>query len=209
MWDMQIDLVNTESNLGNTLYYQYYEETNIMGYPIKYVQAVETENNPIFGESTARDFLSSNGFDMKSKRDDDTMYQGGEVYGGFGYTPSYSQILYIPKKYFDDLNIEPLEDDLIYDKIDNIFFQISKVNTKTEEQGNIKVNNLILAYKIYLKQYTWGYKDTFDASLTDELIDDELTLEDLENINLDLETNIDSMNILDNTKKDNIFGDLG
>ena len=62
LWDLQPDLITTESALGDQMEYQYWEESEIFGYPIKYLKASETENNTIFSESTAREFLDANGF---------------------------------------------------------------------------------------------------------------------------------------------------
>lgn len=208
-WNMQPDLVNTEPAYGEQIYYQYYENSEIYGYPIKYIKAVEVESNKIFQESTARDFLDTNGFPMKMKRDEDNLYNGTEVFGGFGYTPSYNQIIYLSKKYFDDLTITPLEGDLIYDYTDNIFFQITKVDDKTEDQLNIRINDFIFGYRIYLKQYQFSYNDTFDPTLEAEIMDPDLSLEDLANLNLGLNTEIDNENVRDTTTTDEIFGELG
>jgi len=214
-WNMQTDLLQgTEINLANTLIYQTWEESEIYGYPIKYIKATETQNNPIFSESTAREFLSTNGYNMSSKRDEDTLYTGSEVFGNFGYTPSYNQILYIAVKYFTDIEaitllpFVPIEGDLIYDKTDNIFFEITKVDTKTETQSSLRINKTLLAHKIFLKQFKWSYNDNFDTSLTTELIDTKLTVQDLANINLELDTAIADLGIIDYTEDDSIFGEF-
>lgn len=208
-WDFQPNLNSTESSLGDQMEYQNWEESELFGYPIKYIKATETEDNSIFNESTSREFISSNGYDLKYKKDDDSLYQGSEVFGGFGYTPSYSNVAYISVKYFKDLGFEPIEGDLIYDKTDDIIFEITKVDTETETQSSLRMNNRIFSRKLYLKQYSFSYKDSFDSNLEDELMSDEINLEELDKLNDSLRSDIDSEGVIDNTNVDEIFGDLG
>lgn len=207
-WNLQPDLENIESNLGETMFYQYWEEAELTGYPVKFLKAVEVSNNKIFQESTARSFINTNGFDMKSKRDEDNLYSGTEVFGNFGYTPSYNQIIYVPIKYFTDMSQEPVIGDLFYDKTDEILFEITKIDSLTESQSSIRINNKLFSYKIYLKHYQWSYNDKFDSNLETELIDDELDLQQLDQLNKDLTDEIDGLNILDENETDDVFGEF-
>lgn len=208
LWDFQPNLTSTESALGNQYLYQYQEHTNLQGYPYKYIKAVETESNDIFNESTARDFLTTNGYSIKVKKDEDQMFSGSEVFGGFGYLPSYSNIIYIPSLTLTELNIEPLEGDLMYDEISKVLFQITKVDTLTETQLNLKINDLVLARKVYLKQYQFSYKDNFDDTTEDELFEIETSLEELDKLNDTLNTNIDNTDSINKNDIDNVFGDF-
>lgn len=208
LWDFQPNLTTTESALGNQLLYQYQEHTNLQGYPYRYIKAVETESNNIFNESTARDFLVDNGYSIKVKKDEDQMFSGSEIYSGLGYLPSYSNIVYIPTLTLTELNIEPLEGDLLYDEISKILFQITKVDTLTETQLSLKINDLVLARKVYLKQYQFSYKDSFDIDTSDELFEIETSLEELDKLNNTLNTNIDNTKSINKNDIDNVFGDF-
>lgn len=208
-WTFQPHLDSTESVLGEQMIYQYWEESSLFGYPVKYLQASELANNKIFSESTSREFLDNKGFSFKVKKEEDSIYNGIENYGGFGYTPSYSNIFYIATKYFDDEGIEPIEGDLVFDEIEKVLYEITKVDTKTETQLNLRINDTIFARKIYLKQYTYSYKDDFDTDLEDELFTDDTNLEELDKLNDTLRDNITNEDVLDETDIDKIFGDLG
>lgn len=206
---LQPDLQNKEPVFGDQYKYQYKEHSQMSGYPIKYLKAEEVTNNKIFSESTSRDFLSENGFSFFCKRDEDSMYNGTEVYGNFGYVPSYTNVLYIATLYFEENNIEPLEGDLIFDETDDILFEITKVDTLIEAQANLRVNKTVIARKIYCKHYTYSYKDNFDDDLKDELYEDSINNEELDKLNDTLKDNIEELDVIDNTEFDKVFGDLG
>lgn len=192
---------------------QHWEVTQLSGYPIKFLKAIEQENNPIFNESTSRQFIASNGYPMAVNKDEDSMFSGSESFGGFGYTPSYTNIFYIPIKYFDDIAItlgepiEPLEGDLIFETIEDKIYQITKVDTDTEALQSIRTNDMKFSYKVYVKQYTFSYKDTFDTNTEDEIFDVSTPLEVLEALNATLNQDITDLGII-GTGEDDIFGDM-
>ena len=205
----QPDLINKEPKLGIQYKNQYKEHSQMSGYPIKYLKASELTNNKIFIESTSREFINTNGFSFYCKRDEDSMYNGTEIYGNFGYVPSYTNVLYIATLYFEENNIEPLEGDLIFDITDNILFEITKVDTFIEAQASLRINNTVIARKIYCKHYTYSYKDKFDDTLEDEIYDDDINNQELDKLNDTLRFDIDDLDVIDNDEIDKIFGDLG
>jgi len=206
--------MNFQPNNTNSFKYfemmikNHHEEAKLFGYSIKYLQPTETENNTIFSESTAREFLDLNAHDFFYKLEEDSMYDGSELFGGFGNVSSYSNVCYIPIKFFTDADIEPIEGDIVFDNTDNIFFEVTKVDPLTETQTNLRINNAIFSRKLYLKQYKFGYKDKFDDALLEPL-DDVFTQEDLDTLNDVLNTDIDDLDVVNSDSIDAIFGDLG
>ncbi len=185
------------------------EEAQLFGYAIKYLRPTEIEEGKIFSESVARDFTLENGFSMFSKREDDSLYMGDNTFGGFGLLPQYKQILYIPVLFFEDNALSvPLEGDVILDERDNILFQISKVGELDELQPSLRINDVVLSYKVYLKEYLYSYKDKFDSSFTEGLGDD-FNNQDTTNLNSELNTDIDDLDIIDEADLDKIFGSFG
>ena len=167
------------------------------------MRATEIEGDAIFQESTSREFLDINAHDMFIKKDEDVMYSGDELFGGFGLTPTYEAIYFIPQKYFIDLGFEPIEGDIISDEQGTIF-EISKTDGKTASQLSIKIGDMTLSRRVYLKQYSFDYKDKFDSVLLDD-IEDEFTSEDLALLNDALESNIDDLDII--SESDNVLFD--
>lgn len=185
---------------------QSWEASKLRGYPIKYLRATNQNIDEIFGEATERDFLQSNSYKMFSFRDEDTQFGGGEVFGGFGYTPTYSDIRYVPVKWFEDAGFKPIEGDIIYDDHYDVMFEITKVGTLTEAHTGDIINNKLINYKIYLKHYMKG-NDSFT-----NFAGDEDTLDAIENdLGLDsdndeLTQDIQDLGIVDSTRN-NPFGE--
>ena len=202
--------VNTEE-IFNIREKQVWEASRLHGKPVYYLQAESIDADIIFGEEVSRNFDESKKHEFYATRDNDTFYSGEESFGGFGFLPQYADIVYVPVKWFKDLDIEPIEGDIVmYDKSDlNTVFEISKISPLTEEYNGDIVAGRRFNYKIYLKLYQRG-DDTFSSFETET--DDTSFLEefeevDLDNLNDDLTTKLD---IDDNVKIDsrNPFGDL-
>ncbi len=186
---------------------QTYEATKLFGRKIHYLRASNIDVNEIFGEAVSRDFLASNAHEMWATRDNDTHFSGVEAFGGFGLLPMYNDILFVPIKFFKDLAFIPYEGDLIYYEDQTMMFEIVKADTKTEDYNGDMVNERRFNHKLYLKLYNpaddnfTGFEltvpelETFDAS----------TLNDL---NATLETEIDTMNVVNPANALNPFGDL-
>ena len=106
----------------------------------------------------------------------------------------YSDIKYIAKKWFDDVDIEPLEGDLIYDVIENVLFEITKVDENISEYNGDKILDRVFNHKLYLELYKPDYNDNLDndvlyndinqIDLNNELTTD---LEDEDMISIDLD----------------------
>lgn len=207
-FNFQPNLNLDENVLGDQIEYQHWEAMEISGYPIKFIKAVKVEENKIFNESTARSFTSANGYSMRCKRSDDSFYAGTETFGGFGYAPSYSDNMFVAVKYFKDIGLVPEEQDLIFDEVQNILFQITKVDTLLESQSSVRVNDRMFSYTIYLKHYSQSYKDSIDTELSEEMLETGYTDDILDALNSDLNDAIDELVILDETRKDDVFGDL-
>ena len=207
LWSFQPNLNTTEETLGNQLKYQYQEETNLNGYPYRYIKAEEISNDKIFNESTARQFITSNGYDMNVKKDEDSMFGGGEMFGGFGYMPSYTNVLYIPALTLEEIDLDPKEGDLMFDIISKLIFQITKVDTKADTQLSLRINDLLLARKVYLKQYSFSYKDSFDETTEDDLFEIDTALEELDKLNDTLNFDIDETGSINKYDVDDVFGD--
>ena len=208
LFNFQPDLTNKDLVLGNQIEYQHWEAMELTGYPVKFIKAVEVSSNPIFNESTGRSFLLENGYTMRCKRTDDSVYAGGEVFGGFGFTPNYNDSIYIAVKYFNDIGLVPEEQDLVFDDVQNIVYQITKVDTLLEAQQSLRINDRMFSYRIYLKHYTYGYKDNVEPALASELFEPELNDDMLADMNSHLVDAIADMDVLDETRIDEIFGDL-
>lgn len=206
-WNFQPNLLDTEDKYGIQLKAQYAEETNLYGYPFTYIKAKEIQKNDIFNESTSREFIKENGYKFNVKKDEDQMFNGSELFGGFGYAPSYTNIIYIPTLTLDLINLEPLEGDLLFDEISNIIFQITKVDTLLDTQLNLRINKIVLARKVYLKQYQFSYKDSFEDDLKQELFEIETSLEELDKLNDVINGAIDNTNAINKNDIDNVFGD--
>lgn len=209
LFHFQPDLENIETDLKEQYKYQYKEESELFGYPIHYIKPEELESNTIFNESTSREFIRDNSTQMFCKRDEDSMFSGSEVYGGFGYQPSYTNVLYVAVLYFEGAYIEPQEGDLIYDSTDHIMFEVTKVDSLTDTQSNLRMNETVFARKLYCKQYTYSYKDSFDTTTAEESFDDSINIQELDKLNDTLRSDINTDGNLDLTKKDDIFGDFG
>lgn len=185
---------------------QAHEASSIVGYPIYYLQSDNIETDEIFGEATKRNFLAQNSHEMYCFRDEDTNFGGNEVFGGFGYTPTYNDIRYVPVKWFTDLSIEPIEGDLIYDQDYEILFEITKVGTLTETHTGDVINNTLINYKLFLKQYVKG-NDTFDTGIDTSI--DELEADTIiDNYNDDLTTDLENLDVRDSVTRTNPFGNL-
>lgn len=207
-WNFQPDLNVKENTLGNMIETQHWECAEIAGFPMIFMKAEYTETDGIFNEGTARSFLSSNGSIMRYLKSDTSVYAGTELFGSFGFSAGYNDKIFIPVKYFKDLNIVPEEGDLVFDDTQNIVFEITKVDTLTETQEAIRVNDRMFSYPIYLKRYSKFYKDSFDTELSDEIFTPDFNDDVLDDLNSDLKTSIDEMNVTDDTEIDEIFGDL-
>ena len=207
-FNFQPDLNLTETVFGNQIEYQHWEAMELTGYPIKFIKAVDVSEDEIFNESTSRSFLASNGYEMKCKRSDDSVYAGSEVFGGFGYTPSYNDSIFVAVKYFKDVELVPEEQDLIYDATQNILFQITKVDTLLEAQQSIRINDRMFSYRIYMKHYTYGYKDSIDTELSNEMLESHINDDVLSSMNDSLISAIADMDVMDETRIDEVFGDL-
>ena len=184
---------------------QYKEEATLFGYKIKYLKAEETESNDLFQESTARSFMEENAFTMYIKKEDN-VYTGDEMFGGFGFIPSYQAIYYISVRYFEEFEIEPLEGDIIQDELGTLF-EITKVDSKLDTQDNLRINDIILARKVYLKIYSFNYKDSIEDDVLLEELDSEFTNEDLESLNSALDTVVEDSDVVDDTDIDSLFKD--
>jgi hypothetical protein len=206
-WNFQPDLNVKESILGNQLEVQHWEVAEISGYPIKFIKAEHTENNDIFNEGTARSFLDSNGYTMRSLRSDDTVYGGTELFGSFGYSAGYNDVIYVPIKYFKDIDLLPDERDLVFDDVQDIVYEITKVDTLNETQESLRINDRLFSYKIYLKRYSKFYKDSFDT-VQDDIFTPEFNNEVLDELNSDLQQAITDLDVEDNTEIDEIFADF-
>ena len=207
-WNFQPDLNLTESTLGDQTEFQYWECAENMGFPMIFMKADHIENNEIFNEGTARSFISANGYSMKYMKSDTSVYAGGELFGAFGFSAGYNDIIFVPVKYYKDLDIIPQERDLVFDDTQNIVFEITKVDTLTETQESLRLNDRLFSYKIYLKRYNKFYKDSFDTDLSDEIFTPDFNDAVLNDLNSDLEQSITDMDIVDNTRTDDVFGDL-
>ncbi len=188
---------------------QYKEESELFGYSMTYYRPVETENGQVFAESTARNFLESNGTNMFYKRTEDEFFGGDESFGGFGLLPSYKLIVFVSVLYFEESNLrEPIEGDLIYDNLNNLLLEISKVDPLTESQLSTKLADSQNAWRIYLKEYEWSYKDSIESSIVSDL-ETEFTDQDLDDINDALNDDIDLVDAVDDTEVDAVFGIFG
>ena len=179
----------------NIRYSQVWESSKLFGRECYYIQATDVETNDIFKEVTARNFESINKHTFYYTRDNDTFFNGTESFGGFGYLPMYSDIKYIAKKWFDDVDIEPLEGDLIYDVIENVLFEITKVDENISEYNGDKILDRVFNHKLYLELYKPDYNDNLDndvlyndinqtdlnSELTTELEDEDMISIDLDN----------------------------
>ena len=179
----------------NIRYSQVWESSKLFGRECYYIQATDVETNDIFKEVTARNFESINKHTFYYTRDNDTFFNGTESFGGFGYLPMYSDIKYIAKKWFDDVTIEPLEGDLIYDVIENVLFEITKVDENISEYNGDKILDRVFNHKLYLELYKPDYNDNLDndvlyndinqtdlnSELTTELEDEDMISIDLDN----------------------------
>ena len=156
--------VQTEE-IFNIRYSQVWESSKLFGRECYYIQATDVETNDIFKEVTARNFESINKHTFYYTRDNDTFFNGTESFGGFGYLPMYSDIKYIAKKWFDDVDIEPLEGDLIYDVIENVLFEITKVDENISEYNGDKILDRVFNHKLYLELYKPDYNDTLNNNI--------------------------------------------
>ena len=199
----------TESKFYDMRITQSHEASKLTGYPIYYLKPNTVKDDAIFGEVISREFLESNAHPMYIFRDDDTQFGGSELFGGFGYTPTYNAVIYIPVKWFSDLGIEPIEGDVIYLQNDEILFEITKVTDRTEAHTGDIINNTLINYKLYLKHYELSDdKFTQFADNKDLIPMDELELNsDLESLNDSLTNDITAMDIVDSTET-NPFGEL-
>jgi hypothetical protein len=198
---------NSTELWGDQREYQVYEATQNYGRKIYYLKAVNVNVNDIFGEAISRDFLSTNAYEMYATRDNDTHFSGVESFGGFGLVPMYQDILFIPIKYFKDINYTPYEGDLIYYEDISMLLEIVKADTKTEDYNGDVINARRFNHKLYLKLYSpaddnfTGFNtmipqlETFDAI-------------DLLNINETLTNVITTANIVKPASTSNPFGDL-
>ena len=207
-FNFQPDLNLVETSFGNQVEYMHWEAMELTGYPIKFIKAIDSTEDEIFNETTSRSFIAANGYPMKCKRSDDSVYAGSEVFGGFGYTPNYNDSIFVAVKYFKDSDIVPEEQDLVFDETQNILFQITKVDTLLETQQSMRINDRQFSYKIYLKHYTYGYKDSIDTELSDEMFEDHVKDDVLASMNDSLISAIADMDVMDETRIDEIFGDL-
>ena len=190
---------------------QVWEVSKLHGKQVYYMQADNIETDDIWGEVVARDFLEENSYAMYATRDNDTHFTGTELFGGFGFVPNYNDILYIPTKWFTDIDVSfvPVEGDLIYygDIEFNALFEIVKVGDKTEDYEGDKVNGRLYNYKLYLKLYERADDDFtgFDATEIAELenIDDVI----LDSLNADLQATI-TLEDVKSTNASNPFGEL-
>lgn len=190
---------------------QVWEAAQLVGKQVFYMKATNIDTDEIFGEVISRDFINTNMYEMWATRDNDTHFMGTEVFGGFGLIPLYSDILYIPVKFFKDIDssFEPLEGDLIYygDIEFNALFEITKVGDSTEEYEGDKINGRLFNYKIYLKQYNRA-DDDFTGFETTSIPEVEgLDDVDLDNLNDDLQLNISNENVK-TVEPNNPFGEL-
>ena len=206
MINFQPNFNTDEKPFGDMLEYGAYESIRLFGYPCTFVSAEAITDNKIFGEQTARNFLIANGHPMFFNDTEDTVYGGTELFGGFGMTPNYNKKIYIAIKEFKDIDKVPLEGDLIFDNNYDIIFEITKVDTLTEQNIG-KLNNRQFTYSIYLKHYQFDYDDNienlseFDADMED------FTLEDLSLTNSEVTTDVNNLGIIDSTRT-NPFGTL-
>lgn len=208
MWNFQPDLNTIEPILGDQTEYRHWECAEISGFPMIFMKAEHTSTDSVFNEGTARSFLTINGHNMKYLKSDTTMYSGGELFGAFGFNAGYNETVFVPVKYFKDLSIEPQERDLVFDDVQNIVFEITKVDTLEETQVSLRVNDRLFSYKIYLKKYNKFYKDSFDEGLEDEIFTPDFNDSILDDLNDDLQTDLDLLDVQDDTRVDDIFGDL-
>jgi len=192
---------------GNQREVQVYEASVIYGRKVYYMKPNNINTNEIFGEVLTRDFLNANSYEMYSTRDNDTMYEGGETFGGFGFVPSYNSIQYIPIKFFKDKNITPAEGDLIYQLEDNMLFEVTKIGDKTEEYNGSVINNRLFNYKLYLKLYSLADDDFTGFNNTEAPELDKLDDTLLNNLNDTLTATINNENPVTVTNT-NPFGDL-
>lgn len=185
---------------------QSHEASKLTGYPIYYLKASNLETDEIFGEATKRSFLEANAYPMFCFRDEDTNFTGTESFGGFGYTPTYNDIRYIPVKWFTDELIEPIEGDLLFDSHYNVLFEITKVGTLTDVHTGDVINNQLINYKMFLKQYAKG-NDDFEVTSIDKLTEMEADSV-IDSYNDDLTTDIANLDVRDSATRQNPFGDL-
>lgn len=150
--------VNLEGHF-DIRYNQVQEASKLFGYQCIYIPAVDLEENGIWREVTARKFANVVKHDFYYTKDNDTFFNGTESFGGFGFMPMYSEIKYIAKKWFDDVSIEPTEGDLIYDVIEDMIFEITKVNDNISEFNGDKIHNRIFNHKLYLELYKPDFND--------------------------------------------------
>ena len=163
--------VNTEA-IFDMRYDQVHEASELFGFKVYYLQASDVDTNVIFSEIERKEFTKNKAFPMFAIRDNDTMFQGTESFGGFGYVPSYHDIKYIPKKWFDVINITPIEGDLIFDTETSMMMEVSKVDENIDEFSGNKIGQRVFTHKIFLK--------TYDTS-TESTVDDTMELTDIDN----------------------------
>ena len=205
--NFQPKLITKQSRLGKQMIDQYYEQCNLFGYSFQYLQAKELKADKIFNESTQREFLEENAINIFVNKDEDSEFAGSELFSSFGYTSSYTNTFYIPVKttvYFDFI---PQEGDLMYDNTMDVLYEITKVDTLNETQSNLRVGDLLLAYKVYAKTYTYSYKDNIEDSIEEDINGIEILEEELDKLNATLQQDIVETNVMSNDRVDNIFGE--
>lgn len=159
--------VHTEVHFDNR-YNQVHEASRLFGYPCLYIPSEDLIENGIFREITARKFANVVKHSFFYTKDNDTFFNGGESFGGFGFMPMYSDIKYIAVKWFDDVGITPMEGDLVYDVNEDMIFEITKVNDNISEFNGDKIQDRVFNNKLYLELYKPDFNDDL---ATDPLFD--------------------------------------
>ena len=184
------------------------EASRIFGKPCRYMKPNSVLENEIFGEVLSRDFLEDNSYLYYLTRDDDSSFMGnGESFSGFGFVPSYSDIVYIPVKFFNDDNIEPIEGDLIYYEIEKTLFEVTKVGTLTEAYNGDRINDRLFNYKLYLKLYSLADDEFEGFNITEAPELDDLDDVTLNNLNDSLTATLELENPI-TANSSNPFGEL-
>jgi len=156
---------------------QAYEASLLYGREFHFLPVTERVKSKLLNEDIKRVFAES--FKIMGFRSDDTMFNGSDGFsGGFGNIPLYEELLTIPTLWFKKIDRIPVEGDLILFPFSDLVFEITKVDTKTEEQsGDIQINDSDqFTTRLYLK--SWNHSvvsEDVDNNDNDETLNDLLT----------------------------------
>jgi len=199
--------VKHEAHFDNR-YKQVEEMSKSFGSKFYYMQAIGVVVDDILNEFETKQYSNLNAHPIFAIKDNDSFLQGNESFGGFGFLPSYSKIIYIPKKSLDDLNIVPIEHDIIYDTIENSLYQVTNIDTNNDGYEGDKINNRQFNYKVYLKGYSASTSEIINTDVDKDMTDIDgalLSLDELESLTK-VDAN-DNVNTPSKVISDTVVGD--